>query len=101
MTETRLEEIKRYLRFDQEDAHALRAFRDLASPHFPRIALEFYERIREHEDAHAVLTGEAQTERLKRSLVLWMGRMASAWPLSRAVFSVSIWLAARLHQPTA
>ena len=77
MTETRLEEMKRYLRFDEEDAHALLAFRDLASPHFPRIALEFYERIREHEDAHAVLTGEAQTERLKRSLVLWMGRMLS------------------------
>ena len=77
MAETRFEEMKRYVRLDEEDARALLAFRAIASPHFVRIAREFYERIREHEEAHAVFTGEAQIERLQRSLVQWMGRILS------------------------
>ena len=77
MTETRFEEMKRYVRLDDEDARTLLAFRSIAAPHFVRITREFYERIREHEEAHAVFTGEAQIERLQRSLVLWMGRILS------------------------
>ncbi len=77
MTETRFEEMKRYVRFDDEDARRLAALRPLAAPHFVRIAREFYERIREHEDAHEVFTGEAQIERLQRSLVTWMDRVLS------------------------
>jgi PAS domain S-box-containing protein len=77
MGETRFEEMKRYVRLDEGDAAALRAFRPIAEPHFVRIAREFYERIREHEEAHAVFTGEAQIERLQRSLVSWMGRVLS------------------------
>ena len=77
MVETRFEEMKRYVRLDEEDSRTLLAFRSVASPHFVRIALEFYERIREHEEAHAVFTGEAQIERLQRSLVSWMGRILS------------------------
>ncbi|HSO40865.1 MAG TPA: protoglobin domain-containing protein, partial [Labilithrix sp.] len=77
MTETRFEEIQRYVRFGDEDARALVAFRPVAAPHFTRIAREFYERIREHEDAHAVFSGEAQIERLQRSLVQWMDRLLS------------------------
>ncbi len=77
MSESRFEEMKRYVRFDEEDARSLHAFRPVAEPHFVRIAREFYERIREHEDAHAVFTGEAQIERLQRSLVTWMGRILS------------------------
>jgi PAS domain S-box-containing protein len=75
--ETRFEELKRYVRFDADDAHALLELRPLAAPHFVRIAREFYERIREHEDAHAVFTGEAQIERLQRSMVTWMERILS------------------------
>lgn len=75
--ETRFEELKRYVRFDADDARALVAFRDAAAPHFERIAREFYERIREHEEAHAVFTGEAQIERLQRSMVKWMDRLLS------------------------
>src|SRR6476660_3180351 len=52
--ETRFDELKRYVRFDEADAKALLALRPLAAPHFVRIAREFYERIREHEAAHAV-----------------------------------------------
>lgn len=77
MAETRFEELKRYVRFCDADARALVAFRPIAAPHFVRIAREFYERIREHEDAHAVFTGEEQIERLQRSMVIWMERILS------------------------
>jgi PAS domain S-box-containing protein len=76
-TETRFQEIKRYVRLDERDAELLRAFGELAKPELPRIAQEFYDRIREHEDAHAVFTGEEQIQRLQRSLVGWMTRVCS------------------------
>ncbi|MDC0669068.1 protoglobin domain-containing protein [Nannocystis radixulma] len=75
--ETRFEELKRYIGFTAEDAEYLRAARELAAPHFERIAREFYERIRLHEEAHAVFTGEEQIARLHRSLVRWLGRLFS------------------------
>ncbi|MFY0538222.1 protoglobin domain-containing protein [Nannocystis pusilla] len=73
--ETRFEELKRYIGFTAEDAEYLRAAHELAEPHFERIAREFYERIRLHEEAHAVFTGEAQIARLHRSLIRWLGRL--------------------------
>jgi PAS domain S-box-containing protein len=73
--ETRFQELKRYVRFDDRDAQLLLRFRERAAPEFPRIALEFYDRIREHKDAHEVFTGEAQIQRLQRTLVLWMSRV--------------------------
>jgi PAS domain S-box-containing protein len=73
--ESRFDELKRYVRFTDDDARRLLALREIAAPHFPRIAQEFYERIREHEDAHAVLTGEEQVLRLQRSLVVWLERL--------------------------
>lgn len=73
--ETRFQELKRYVRFDAGDAELLARFRERAEPEFPRIALEFYDRIREHEEAHAVFTGEEQILRLQRSLVAWMARV--------------------------
>ncbi len=75
--ETLFDEIKRYVRFTEDDAGWLAAFRALAEPHFPRIADEFYDRIREHEGAHDVFTGEEQVERLKKSLVGWMTRVCT------------------------
>jgi PAS domain S-box-containing protein len=73
--ETRFDELKRYVRFTDDDASRLLGFRDTARPHFERIAQEFYERIREHEDAHSVFTGEEQIRRLQRSLVIWLERV--------------------------
>lgn len=73
--ETRFEELKRYIGFSGEDARLLRAARDLVRPHFERIAREFYDRIRMHEEAHAVFTGEAQIARLHLSLVRWLDRL--------------------------
>src|SRR4051812_43194474 len=75
--ETRFQELKRYVRFDARDARLLVAFREYAEPEFPRIAQEFYDRIREHADAHDVFTGEQQIARLQHSLVLWMSRVCS------------------------
>ena len=73
--ETRFEELKRYVDFSRGDADLLRSFHCVAAPHFDRIAQEFYDRIRHHEDAHAVFTGEAQIARLQQALVLWMERL--------------------------
>jgi PAS domain S-box-containing protein len=75
--ESRFDELKRYVRFDADDARALSELLPHARPHFVRIAREFYERIREHEEAHAVFSGEAQIERLQRSMVTWMERILS------------------------
>ncbi len=72
-----LAEMKRYIAFSAEDAALLAGFRDTATPHFERIAQEFYDQIRLHEEAHAVFTGEAQIVRLQRSLVRWMERVFS------------------------
>ncbi|MEO6600585.1 MAG: protoglobin domain-containing protein [Polyangiaceae bacterium] len=63
------------MRFNQRDAALLVAFGQKASPEFPRIAQEFYDRIREHGEAHDVFTGEEQIQGLQRSLVAWMKRV--------------------------
>src|SRR5260221_14191157 len=76
-TETRFQEIKRYVRLDGRDAQLLHAFGALAAPELGRIAGEFYDRIREHEDANAVFTGEEQIQRLQRSLVAWLKRVCN------------------------
>ena len=77
MPETRFQELKRYVRFQDSDALLLVAFLERARPEFPRIAREFYDRIREHAAAHDVFTGEEQIERLQRSLIAWMTRLCS------------------------
>lgn len=83
--ESVFDEMKRYVRFSDEDARLLAELLPHAEPHFERIAAEFYERAREHEDAHKVFTGEPQVDRLKRSLVLWMRRVL-AGPHDQAYF---------------
>jgi PAS domain S-box-containing protein len=85
-TETMFEEMKRYVRFTDQDSRRLAEFGPVAAPHFVRIAAEFYDRIREHDDAHKVFTGEAQIARLQRMLVHWMERLF-AGPHDEAYFS--------------
>ncbi|MGZ3421907.1 MAG: protoglobin domain-containing protein [Polyangiales bacterium] len=77
MSETRFEELMRYVRFSDEDMRRLAVFHAAAAPHFERISREFYERTREHEEAHAVFSGEEQIARLQRSLVAWMHRLCT------------------------
>jgi PAS domain S-box-containing protein len=69
------DELKRYVRFSDEDARALAAVREEVASSFRRITVEFYDRIREHEDAHAVFTSEEQIQRLQASLVVWLERV--------------------------
>ncbi len=69
------DELKRYVRFTDSDARRLASISVHVAPHFRRIAQEFYERIREHEDAHAVFTGEEQIGRLQNSMVRWLERV--------------------------
>lgn len=73
--DARASELLRYVRFAEEDAAALRAFHDVARPSFVLLAQEFFERTREHADAHGVFSGEDQIARLQRSLVVWLGRL--------------------------
>jgi PAS domain S-box-containing protein len=75
--ETMFAEMKRYVRFTEDDTAALRAFGAVAEPHFAPIAAEFYDRIRGHDEAHAVILGEEQIVRLRRSLVQWMKRLCT------------------------
>ncbi len=70
-------ELLRYVGFDEADAARLYALRPIAEPHFPAIARAFYERIREHEAAHAVFVDEAQIGRLHVSMIGWLGRILS------------------------
>jgi PAS domain S-box-containing protein len=75
--ETPFEEMKRYVRFMDADARLLADLHERVAPSFPRVVAEFYDRIREHEGAHDVLTGEEQVERLQQSLARWLHRVFS------------------------
>jgi PAS domain S-box-containing protein len=74
---SRFAELSQYVRFGPDDLANLRAFREVAHPHFAGISAQFYERIREHEDAHAVISSEEQMRRLQASLVRWMERVCT------------------------
>ena len=71
----RIAELRHYVGFGAEDAGLLAAIRDAVAPDFPRIAQGFYDKIREHEEAHAVFTDEDQIARLQQSLQVWMHRL--------------------------
>ncbi len=73
MTESVIDEMIRYVRLDSTDRSLVAALAPVVRPHFESIAVDFYERIREHEAAHGVFTDEAQVKRLHRSLVAWLG----------------------------
>jgi len=73
----RFEDLKRYVRFTEDDEAALASLLPHARPEMTRIARLFYERASEHEEAHAVFRDEAQIRRLQRSLVSWMERVLS------------------------
>jgi PAS domain S-box-containing protein len=74
---TRFEELKRYVRFGPGDERALVQLLEQVRDEFPQIAREFYERAREHDDAHAVFENEEQIARLQRSMVAWLERVMS------------------------
>lgn len=68
-----LESVKEYVEFDDASAKLLRELHPLAEPHLERIVDDFYDAIQRHPDAHQAITGgDAQIQRLKRSLVRWL-----------------------------
>jgi two-component system sensor histidine kinase HydH len=78
MPETVFEELKRYVRFGEEDERALRAFHAVASPHLSRIADVFYDRILGHDGARqALVGGESRVGQLKITLHRWLDTLLS------------------------
>jgi signal transduction histidine kinase len=78
MSETVFEELKRYVRFGEEDERALRAFHAVASPHLDRIADVFYDRILGHDGARqALVGGESRVGQLKITLHRWLDTLLS------------------------
>jgi len=76
--ESVLQELKRYVRFEEVDERALRALHDAAEPQFQRIAEEFYDRILGHEGARKVLVnGESRVGHLKVTLRAWLQSLLS------------------------
>jgi PAS domain S-box-containing protein len=70
-------EMKRYVRFGEEDGEALRALLPTAAPRFPSIAEEFYDRLNEHDEARDVFESPEQVQRLKRTLCAWLELLLS------------------------
>lgn len=75
--ETPFEEMKRFVRFTEEDSACLARLRPLMAPHYAWIADQFYDRIRAHPGASKVFSGPEQVERLKASLEQWADRLIS------------------------
>jgi signal transduction histidine kinase len=76
VAESVLEELKRYVLFDQEDEARLRAFHGAAASQFQRIAETFYERILSHDEARKALEGGERTVgHLKVTMVAWLDRL--------------------------
>jgi PAS domain S-box-containing protein len=73
VAETFFEELKRYMRFGQDDEEALRRFGPHAAPWFPEMVDEFYARLSEHGEARDIFSSQDQIERLKGSLRDWLG----------------------------
>lgn len=75
MAESLLDEIKRYVDFGPGDEAALIALHEVAHPHFPTIADDFYDRLRSFPAAAQVFRNQEQVERLKVTLQAWMDRL--------------------------
>jgi hypothetical protein len=77
MLESLLEELKRYVGFNEADEQALRGLHVFAAPEFERISSVFYRRILDHEGARKALEGgESQIGKLKVTLVAWLSARA-------------------------
>jgi signal transduction histidine kinase len=69
---TFLEEILGYVGFTDDDRARLAALHPRLAPQFPAIAHRFYEAVASNAGTASVLTGPAQIERLRVSLIDWM-----------------------------
>ena len=70
--ESFIEEMKRYLHFQENDAKLLMNLGPLMERYLPEMAERFYAQIPHHPGASRVFTGgEEQVNRLKRTLQVW------------------------------
>lgn len=67
-----LDELLAYIGFDGVDRERLRALEPKLAPHFPAIAVQFYDAVWANPGAASVLKGPAQIERLRVTLIDWM-----------------------------
>jgi signal transduction histidine kinase len=67
-----LDELLAYVGFDAADRERLRALEPKLAPHFPAIAVQFYDAVWANPGAAAVLKGPEQVERLRVTLIDWM-----------------------------
>jgi signal transduction histidine kinase len=67
--------LKSYCRLDATDSAALAELLPRVRPAFPRIIDEFYLRILEYEGTRRVIQSPEQLERLKASLLRWLGEV--------------------------
>jgi hypothetical protein len=63
--------------FTADDADLVASFGPRAAPHFPRIASEFYDRMRAHDDARRVLGGDSSADRRGVVSDAWSGYLRS------------------------
>lgn len=70
--------LRLYVEFDEQAAQLLRQLRPLLTEHIPAIIDDFYLAINRYPSARsAIRGGEAQVERLKKSLTQWLYRVLS------------------------
>ena len=72
---TSFEELKRFIGWSEEDERALQALHERASPHFPRIAVAFYDAIFSHERAARWLSDDKLVRHLKNTLQQWLDEL--------------------------
>ena len=70
-------ELHRYVDFSPNDQHALQALHPVLQPHFDDIIERFYARLYAHEHARRVFIDEAQMDRLRVTLNVWLNRLLS------------------------
>ncbi len=74
----RYRELQDYVGWTSEDEQIVGALKSLVEPSFPELIDDFYAEIQRHPDALKVITGgPAQIERLKQTLVGWLGDLFS------------------------
>ncbi|HEY6175844.1 MAG TPA: protoglobin domain-containing protein [Kofleriaceae bacterium] len=69
---TFLEELFAFVGFDDDDRARLRELHPRLAPQFGAIATRFYDAVASNPSAAAVLTGQAQIDRLRASIIDWM-----------------------------
>src|SRR4051812_42376768 len=69
----RYRELQAYVGWTDDDARLVAATAGLLDPHLPALVDDFYDEIERHPEARKVITGgQAQTDRLKGTLVSWL-----------------------------